>query len=299
MTNKFKRIVSLLLISIFTVVVFDISCVKPVLANPTSTLNNVFSEAKKNLSNLEYGEKLKKIEKNISDFDLSGKIKNEVKQVEDAVSNIDVSQKIDKIKESISSVNLLEQVSQIKKSISHINLAQEVEQAKKAISKIDIGDDFQNVKEILSNQHLVEEAKQYLSITPDKFCTAYSEAASGMDNSSWQIIQRGAVSAFTLIQAISAAATAGAGSLAGYAGMASAISQLGLGGLTTTIAGMLGSSATGAAATAVVTSFVGAPLIMGILLVGGTGAASYGTYQASKLAITKLNDFAAQYCDPK
>jgi hypothetical protein len=297
MTKKLKRIVSLLLISIFTVVVFDVSWVKPVFATPTSTLNNVFSEAKKSLSNLEYSEKFKSIENSISDFDFSEKIKNEIKQVEDTVSNIDVSQKIDKIKASISSINLLEEVSQIKKSISHINLTQEVEQAKKAISRIDIGDEFQHVKEILSNQHLVEEAKQYLAITPDKFCTAYSEAASGVDNSSWQIIQKGAVSVFTLIQAMSAAATAGAGSLTGYAGMASAISQLGLGGLTTTIAGMLGSSATGAAATSVVTSFVGGPLIMGILLVGGTSAAGYGTYQASKLAITKLNDFAAQYCE--
>ena len=190
----------------------------------------------------------------------------------------------------------MNQVSQFKKFISHINLAKEVEKAKKAIANIDLSGELEYVKQILFDQNLLEEAKQYLTITPDTFCTAYYNAANNIDNSSWRLIQQGAISTFQVVWAMGAAASAGAGSLAGYAGIASAVSQLGLGGLTTAIAGMLGSSATGAAATAVVTSFVGGPLIMSLLVVGGTGAAGFSTYKASQVAINKLNEFASQYC---
>jgi hypothetical protein len=61
--------------------------------------------------------------------------------------------------------------------------------------------------------------------------------------------------------------------------MASAVSSFGLGGITTAIAGAMGSSATGAAATAVVTAAVGGPLAMGAIIAGGTGAAAYGLYR--------------------
>ena len=74
----------------------------------------------------------------------------------------------------------------------------------------------------------------------------------------------------------------GAGSLAGYAGTASAVSKLGLGGATTAIAGAMGSSATGAAATAVVTTAVGGPVVMGGIIVGGSAAISYGFYRGGQ-----------------
>jgi hypothetical protein len=79
---------------------------------------------------------------------------------------------------------------------------------------------------------------------------------------------------------VASAAAAGAGSLAGYAGVASAVSSMGLGGATTAIAGAMGSNVAGAAATAVVTSAVGGPVVMGAILVGGTAATAYGVYQA-------------------
>jgi hypothetical protein len=83
------------------------------------------------------------------------------------------------------------------------------------------------------------------------------------------------------------AAAHGAGSLAGYAGIASAVSKLGLGCVTTSIAGAMGSSATGAAATAVVTSAVGGPVVMGGILIGGTVLAGYGLFKGGQ-AVYKL-----------
>lgn len=80
----------------------------------------------------------------------------------------------------------------------------------------------------------------------------------------------------------------GAGPLAGYAGMASAVSQLGIGGLVTSMAGFFGSSATGAAATAVVTSAVGGPIVMAIILAGGIAVVNIGKHQAANFAFDKL-----------
>jgi hypothetical protein len=86
------------------------------------------------------------------------------------------------------------------------------------------------------------------------------------------------------------AAVHGAGSLAGYAGIASAVSKLGLGCVTTSIAGAMGSSATGAAATAVVTSAVGGPVVMGGILVGGTVLAGYGLYKGGQVVYKLTKD---------
>lgn len=83
------------------------------------------------------------------------------------------------------------------------------------------------------------------------------------------------------------AAAHGAGSLAGYAGVASAVSKLGLGWATTSIAGAMGSSASGAAATAVVTSAVGGPVVMGGILIGGTVLSGYGLFKGGQ-AVYKL-----------
>ena len=86
------------------------------------------------------------------------------------------------------------------------------------------------------------------------------------------------------------ASAAGAGSLTGYAGIASAVSSMGLGGVTSTIAGAMGSQATGAAATTLVTSAVGGPVVMGAILIGGTAAASYGLYKCGQFIYTSVKE---------
>lgn len=52
---------------------------------------------------------------------------------------------------------------------------------------------------------------------------------------------------------------------------------IGLGGATTAIAGMMGSSATRVAATTVVTATVGGSVVIGVILIGGASATAYGT----------------------
>lgn len=153
-----------------------------------------------------------------------------------------------------------------------------------------------HLNKLLSNKQLVKDAKRFLDATPEAICRAYFDKSVGIDSSTWTAIEQSAISALTITQAVASASTAGAGSLAGYAGIASAVSHLGLGGLTTAIAGMMGSSVTGAAATAVVTSAVGGPLVMGILLAGGTGAAAFGTYEVGKFTVKQLENWAENYC---
>lgn len=146
------------------------------------------------------------------------------------------------------------------------------------------------------NKQLRKDMKVFLQSTPETMCQAYLDSAQGVDSSSWMAIQEGAGATWVLLQSITTASAAGAGALSGYAGMASTVSQLGLGGLTQLIAGWLGSSASGAAATAVVTSAVGGPAVMGLLLVGGTGAVAYGGYQVSKIVTGKLQEWAKANC---
>ncbi len=107
----------------------------------------------------------------------------------------------------------------------------------------------------------------------------FVDAQQGVDRSANKSLKAGAGAAITVGTAVGSAAAAGAGSLAGYAGMASAVSSLGLGGATTAIAGAMGSSVSGAAATAVVTAAVGGPVVMGAILVSGAGATAYGVYK--------------------
>nr|OEJ76636.1 hypothetical protein BH720_03510 [Desertifilum tharense IPPAS B-1220] len=152
------------------------------------------------------------------------------------------------------------------------------------------------LSKLLSNKQLVADAKNFLNATPETVCRAYLDQLRGTDTLKWQILQKGVAATWTITQAIPSASAAGAGALSGYAGIASAVSQLGLGGITTAIAGMMGSSVTGAAATAVVTSAVGGPLVMGTILVGGTGAAAVGTYHLSKFTADKLGTWADSNC---
>ncbi|MEH2295259.1 MAG: hypothetical protein V7K31_19690 [Nostoc sp.] len=155
-----------------------------------------------------------------------------------------------------------------------------------------------HIQEVFSNQQLIKDAKIFMNTTPETFCRAYSDQLNGVDGGTLEAITEGAESVITVATAITSASTAGAGSLAGYAGIASAVSHLGLGGLTQAIAGMMGSSVTGAAATAVVTSTVGGPLVMAALLVGGTSVAAFGTYELRKFAVEHLASLAKSYCNP-
>ncbi|WP_009630049.1 hypothetical protein [Synechocystis sp. PCC 7509] len=111
----------------------------------------------------------------------------------------------------------------------------------------------------------------------------FVDAIAEIDRSGKKSLQAGTGAAVTVGSAVTTAA-AGAGSLAGYAGMASAVSTMGLGGATTAIAGLMGSSVTGAAATAVVTAAVGGPMVMGAILISGAGATAYGVYKLSNWA---------------
>lgn len=96
----------------------------------------------------------------------------------------------------------------------------------------------------------------------------YSDAQEETDSGISDAATDGAVTAGIVAANVVSASAAGAGSLAGYAGIASAVSSMGLGGVTTAIAGAMGSSATGAAATAVVTCAVGGQVIGAILTQG-------------------------------
>ncbi|WP_413269506.1 hypothetical protein [Floridanema aerugineum] len=168
--------------------------------------------------------------------------------------------------------------------------------------------DFSGLKQIdkiLSNKQIVVDAKRFLNTTPEMVCRAYFDQLNGIDNSTWAAIEQGVTSTYAITQAINSASAAGAGSLAGYAGIASAVSELGLGGLMTTIAGMMGSNVAGAAATAVVTSAVGGPAVMGILIAGGTSGSFFLIYKLGKFTVEKLKnsaqvekleDWAKSYC---
>ena len=156
---------------------------------------------------------------------------------------------------------------------------------------------IQVVEQLLSNKQLIRDARRFLDMSPKGFCNAYFDKVKGIDSAAWQVIEQGAAATATVTGAVSSASAAGAGALSGYAGIASAVSQLGLGGLTSAAAGIMGSSASGAAATAVVTSAVGGPVVMGALIVGGTGVAAFGTYEAGRFAVEKLGSLAERYCE--
>jgi len=109
-------------------------------------------------------------------------------------------------------------------------------------------------------------------------------------NGHYNAATEGAISSGIVGYSLYSASAAGAGSLTGYAGIASAVSSMGLGGVTSTIAGAMGSQATGAAATTLVTSAVGGPVVMGAILIGGTAAASYGLYKCGQFIYTSVKE---------
>jgi hypothetical protein len=108
----------------------------------------------------------------------------------------------------------------------------------------------------------------------------FMDGTQGKEKSTEQAIKKGVGTAAVVGTSVASAAAAGAGTLTGYAGVASAVSTMGLGGATTAIAGAMGTNVAGAAATAVVTYAVGGPVVMGAILVGGVAATGYGVYKA-------------------
>jgi hypothetical protein len=152
----------------------------------------------------------------------------------------------------------------------------------------------EQIRTTLSDKQLLKEADKFLYLSPEKLCSAYLNP----DPATWAAIEKSGKAAFIVTEALTAAAANGAGTLTGYAGIASAVSHLGLGGLTTAVAGFMGSHTAGAAATAVVTSALGGPVVMGTLLVAGTAAAVFGGHKLVQVAAGQigLKDWAASHC---
>ncbi len=152
------------------------------------------------------------------------------------------------------------------------------------------------LSKLLADEKLIAHARQFSGMTSGTFCRAYFDAAQGIDGAAWAAVEKGAETTFAVAEAILSASAAGAGSLSGYAGIASIVSHLGLGGITTSLAGLLGSNVAGAAATSVVTASVGGPVVMGALLAGGAVATAYGTYELGKFSAEKFDAWANAYC---
>ena len=112
--------------------------------------------------------------------------------------------------------------------------------------------------------------------------SGYDDATKNEDNVAQKAASEAAAAAGTIGASMAGASLSGAGGLTGYAGMAAAVSNLGLGGLTTTAAGMMGSSATGAAATSLVTATVGGPVVMCAIIIGGSAATVYLLYKGGQ-----------------
>lgn len=155
---------------------------------------------------------------------------------------------------------------------------------------------LQKLTSISLNSQSRNYVKNFLNATPGTICKAYQDMKNGRDDSSWSAINKGAETILLLFQTLTSTAANGAGNLTGYATIASAVSKLGLGGLIKTVAIVLGSNANGAAATAVVTSAVGGPLVMAGLLTAGTAATPYVTYKMGVFVAEKLGDWAEKSC---
>jgi len=179
-------------------------------------------------------------------------------------------------------------------NIDFLSIPKKVKQIspnKAIFTNIDLSSISKKATQILPDKQFIgRNAKRFLSLGPAIVCQAYSDDLLNIDRATLKAIGEGVNSTTIISGAIASASAAGAGNLAGYAGMASAVSQLGLGGATTAIAGMMGSGATGAAATAVVTSAIGGPVVMGAVIVGGTSLATYGTYELGKFAIKNMEN---------
>jgi hypothetical protein len=334
MCKTFKQLVSILLSIILFTVSISFTSTPTVLASPLSQLNDIRQQVQRaipnpdisqqiqtlkalvpELSNLDISQQLQSLKQSLPEIpsvDISQQLQS-LKQSLPKLPNVDVSQQLQALKQSIPDLKIKEQIGnfqqaiagidleKFRSTITKVDLTKEAKKLQEALAKVDLSQQSEQLKviaHIISNQKLIQTAQKFLTISPDNFCDAYYDYKQGIDNSAWIAIQEGAGPLYAVITSISTASAAGAGNLAGYAGIASAVSQLGLGPLTTTIAGLLGSNVYGAAATAVVTSAVGGPAVMTALIVGGIAATSVGTYQVTKFATTRLNYYAEAYCNP-
>ncbi len=120
------------------------------------------------------------------------------------------------------------------------------------------------------------------------------DGAAGEDHAARAAIRHGTGAAAVVGISAASAAAAGAGALTGYAGMAAAVSTLGLGGVTTTLASAAGitaasgASLAGAAATTALTAAVGGPVVAAGLVVGVVAATGYGLYRTAHWIGAKL-----------
>jgi hypothetical protein len=189
----------------------------------------------------------------------------------------------------------------LEESSSLAKLAVEDAQKLSKLTQATTQESIKLVENLLTNKKLVESANYFSNMTSGKLCQAYSDSVQGIDQGTWNMILRGGEATWTIAGAIHSASIAGAGSLTGYAGLASTVSQLGLGNIMTTVAGLMGSNVAGAAATSVVTASVGGPVVMGAMIAGGLALTEYGVYElarfgAAKFSETEFSEWADTYC---
>ena len=159
------------------------------------------------------------------------------------------------------------------------------------------GDLLKVINKLPNNEKFLAGAKDFLNTSPQKICRAYWEQRNGNNSSQWDALLKGAEAAVIIGQAMIAASAAGAGTLTGYAGIASAVSTLGLGPIVTaTAATLLGSSAVGAAATSVVTSAVGGPLVMAAVIISILASSVAASNYLAWIVAAQLGDWALQTC---
>jgi hypothetical protein len=120
------------------------------------------------------------------------------------------------------------------------------------------------------------------------------DGARGEDNSVATAKNQAIGASVVVGTAVISASGAGAGALAGYAGLASAVSTLGGGAVTTAIASAAGLTAAsgaplaGAAATTAVVSLVGGPVVAAGLVVASVAGVGYGVYKAANWLGSKV-----------
>lgn len=293
----------------------------------SDSLGETVLNVKNTVADLHIGEQTNKLKNALLNIDV--KLKTEdVKDLfvveftgskealKNGVTNLHLKDKINYLNKNLSEQDLLAEAKQLQHSLSSIDMAGEMYKFKKSFSSVDIASKFNKVKDLSSNIHIPKAAKEILSnvsflkvvedfleITPENFCNAYNNYITGVDYTGWQAIEKGAGPTYMVFKALSHASLAGAGNLTGYAGIASTVSQLGLSGVVTPLASLLGSGATGAAATAVVTSAVGGPAIMAALIIGGAVVTDIGvhhavnfTFETGKKYASQVDTYAQNYC---
>lgn len=132
---------------------------------------------KNNIPNLHLSEKAQQLKKSISDQDLLAQANS--------------------IKQALLSVDMSKQLGQFRNSLSDINLAGKSDAIKNFVSGLDIPI---AAKKVLSNVSMLKATEKFLSLTPENFCNAYNNYVNGEDQTAWILIEKGAVTAFTVFK---------------------------------------------------------------------------------------------------